>query len=313
MRGSAMPIILAGFAAVVASPAQAGSNATFVSGTGVDSGICTAAAPCRTLQYAFHETHAGGVITIVAPGSFAGVNITRSISIVANGVTAVIQSATGCTGGIYSAAICISPGASQVTLRGLTIDPVQQGPTQIGVWFKSAGVLDVQNCVIRGAGSSGIWFEPTSSSELFVSNSTVSENPGVGIYVLTDADGNYAAAFDHARVEGNTAFGLYFNVSGGTVNGTVTNSVFASNSTAIRVDGYSGANLTIHHSTISTSAADGIAAVGGLAALRVGGSSITGNFNGVDAVSGAQILSFGTNELTANGTDGSFTGTVAPR
>jgi hypothetical protein len=313
MRYSALPIVLAGLAA--AGAAQANSLTTFVSGTGVDSGACTAAAPCRTLQFAFARTKFDGVVTVVSSGSFGAVNITRSVSIVADGVTALIQSSTAC-GGI-AAAICIS-ATGEVTLRGLTIDLHQTGSSNLsGIRFISGGALHVQNCLIRGAGASGIDFEPTSPpSSLFVSDTTLTDNQASGIDVDLHVNGNANATFDHVRAENNAVVGLLFENTLGALNGVVTNSVFAGNGSAgvaVAGTGGAGVNLTIDYTMIATNGLRGVSvfANSGIAAIaRIGDSTIAGNATGVQIFNFGQILSFGTNKLVANGTDGSFTGTV---
>jgi len=50
-------------------------------------------------------------------------------------------------------------------------------------------------------------------------------------------------------------------------------------------------------------------AVGG-ATVRVNNSSITGNTTGLSLLSGAQILSFGNNRLSGNGSDGAFSNLI---
>jgi hypothetical protein len=313
MHHSALAIVLAGLAAAAAAPAQANSIATFVSGTGVDSGACTAAAPCRTLQFAFERTKFYGVITIVTSGSFAPVSINRPVSIVADGVTALIQSAVACGG--VTAAVCID-GASEVTLRGLTIDLQQTTlSTQAGIRFNFGGALHVQNCLIRAAGGSGIDFEPTSpASKLFVSNTTLTDNQGRGINVDGFNGGNlgyYAATFDHVRAENNAA-GLVFSSA---LNGVVTNSVSAGNGVGVGVGSISGAmNLTMDRTTIATNSSTGFEFFAGPdAVVRIGDSTIAGNTTGLQPFPSDQILSFGNNKLISNGTDGAFTGTIAPQ
>src|SRR4029077_12685850 len=83
-------------------------RATWVGGTGTDSGACPITAPCKTFQYAFTQTLAGGTINVLSPGSFGPLDITKSVSIVADGVEALIQSPMSCPVGGHFAAICIS-------------------------------------------------------------------------------------------------------------------------------------------------------------------------------------------------------------
>jgi len=70
-----------------ASPVQAQSARTFVSGTGNDaSATCGRAAPCRTFAAAITRTSEFGEIAVLDPAGYGTVTITKSISIVDDGV-----------------------------------------------------------------------------------------------------------------------------------------------------------------------------------------------------------------------------------
>ena len=99
-----------------ASAAQAAIE-TWVSGTGADSGTCPITAPCRTFAYAHSQTTAQGAINVLSSGNFGPLTITKAISIVADGVEAVINTAAGGVGIIVQV-----PATAIVSLRGLTID-----------------------------------------------------------------------------------------------------------------------------------------------------------------------------------------------
>jgi hypothetical protein len=125
---------------------------TWVSRTGSDGGTCPITAPCKTFQAAFFQTTTGGTINVLTSGNFGPVAITKSISIVAQGVEAVISTAAG------GAAIRVLAGAADiVSLRGLTIDVSGSQ----GISFVSGAALHVQNCVIRKT-TNGINFAPAS-------------------------------------------------------------------------------------------------------------------------------------------------------
>src|SRR6187402_608509 len=92
---------------------------TWVAPTGNDSGNCQIAAPCRTFQFAHDQTNNNGAINVLASGNFGPLIITKSISVVAQGVEAVINTGASNGGG----GISIQAGAAAiVSLRGLTID-----------------------------------------------------------------------------------------------------------------------------------------------------------------------------------------------
>src|SRR5471032_3273178 len=161
-----MLVITAGLAAFAFGliPAQSWAvgtaNRVWVSGHGVDQAGCGApAAPCRSLQYAHdNAVVAGGEIDILDPAGYGAVTITKSISIVNDGVgTAGVQASSG-------NAITINAGPNEaVYLKGLNIDGVQETGAN-GIVFNSGADLTVTNCVVRHFSSDGIVLQPTSGA-----------------------------------------------------------------------------------------------------------------------------------------------------
>jgi hypothetical protein len=91
-------------------------NRTWVSGVGSDLDTCERAAPCKTFAGAISKTAAEGEIDVLSPGNFGPVTITKSISIVADGVLGGILVVSG-------NAITVNAGPNDVVvLRGLTLD-----------------------------------------------------------------------------------------------------------------------------------------------------------------------------------------------
>jgi len=62
------------------------NHRTWVSGKGTDSGGCPVTAPCKTFAFALTQTAAGGEIDVLDPGGYGAVTITKSTSIVNDGV-----------------------------------------------------------------------------------------------------------------------------------------------------------------------------------------------------------------------------------
>lgn len=80
-------LLVLGFALIAqAGGAQAQATRTWVSGVGDDVNPCSRTAPCKTFAGAISKTAAGGEISVLDPGGFGSVTITKSISIVAEGV-----------------------------------------------------------------------------------------------------------------------------------------------------------------------------------------------------------------------------------
>src|SRR5688572_29798791 len=125
-----------------ATPAAAQTTRTWVSSVGDDANPCTRTAPCKTFAGAISKTAANGEISVLDPGGFGGVTITKSISIVADGSEGGILAA-GTTG------ILINAGVNDiVNIRGLVIEGA--GTCFNGIRFFAGGVLHVQDTVIRG-------------------------------------------------------------------------------------------------------------------------------------------------------------------
>ena len=100
------------------APAHALNTRSFISANGLDTNACTRTAPCRTLQKAHDETNAGGEINMLDPAGYGTVTITKSISIVNDGVgSAGVLVPPGGIG------ITVNAGASdRINLRGLIIE-----------------------------------------------------------------------------------------------------------------------------------------------------------------------------------------------
>jgi hypothetical protein len=176
MRHLALPtgIIAVAYSLLVfTGPAGALTAETWVSRTGSDAGGCPITAPRRTFAFAHGQTSTNGTINILSSGNFGPVTITKSISIVADGADAVVNTVAG------GAAIIVNGASIVVSLRGLTID----ASSGHGVSFVNGAALHVRDCVIRRS-NDGIRFAPSSkTSELFVADSIIADTLDSGVQV----------------------------------------------------------------------------------------------------------------------------------
>src|SRR5205809_7185128 len=91
--------------ACAASSVYAQVQRTYVSGSGIDSGTCATNAPCRSFQYAFGQTAAGGDIVALERAGYNTINITHSVNIVLPpGIMVPITDPTSVFGIIINAA-----------------------------------------------------------------------------------------------------------------------------------------------------------------------------------------------------------------
>src|SRR3977135_4025950 len=100
-----------------AAPANAQATRTWVSGTGDDANPCSRTAPCKTFAGAISKTAAGGEISVLDPGGFGAVTITKSMTLNGDGTLASILNAGSVNG------IIVNAGTSdQVYIRSLSIN-----------------------------------------------------------------------------------------------------------------------------------------------------------------------------------------------
>src|SRR6266852_7585813 len=104
--------------------------------------FCHCTTPCRTFATAAANTLADGEITVLDPGDYGGLTITKSISINNDsGGEASITVSGGTTGIIVNA----PNGGGYVNLRGITIQGVGFGTTT-GLRFNTGFTLTMTNC-----------------------------------------------------------------------------------------------------------------------------------------------------------------------
>lgn len=152
---------------------------TWVSGVGDDVNPCSRTAPCKTLAGAISKTATGGEISILDPGGFGAVTITKSITIDGGGIKGSILSA-GTNGIIINA-----PDAS-VTIRNFSINGVGTGIN--GIRVLAVKKLNVEDCELANFTTNGLDINPAASgstgttAEIVLDNVTV-HNAVIGINV----------------------------------------------------------------------------------------------------------------------------------
>jgi hypothetical protein len=248
------------FALVCSSAAYAQATRTWVSGVGDDVNPCSRTAPCKTFAGAISKTAAGGEISVLDPGGFGGVTITKSITINGTGTLAGILVGASVNGVIVNAGV-----NDVVTLRNLSIHGV--GATLNGVRFIAGKTLIVDRVDISVA-QNGIDVESsTANANVIVKDTTIRggtngiqvTSPGAAVRVSVDRTSIHAATTG-------------IDASGGSVD--VTNSVLTGN-TFIAFHGQVGTHSIID-SQISGNRNVGMQAVAG-ATINVSGNSIMDN------------------------------------
>lgn len=312
---------VAGAGLLLAGAAHAQAVRTWVSGVGDDANPCSRTAPCKTFAGAISKTAAGGEISVLDPGGYGAVTITKAISITNDnsGEAGILASNTN--------GVTINAGANDViNLRGLIIDGgPPTTPGRVGIRFIGGGALHIQNVVIKNFAAAspnglGILFAPAGASRLYVSDTVISNNGtaanGGGILVKPTGTGSARAFFSNVKVNGN-GFGIVSDGAGSAGPGislVVHDSMVAGNLNvgiaAVVPVGGQGSNIMIDR-VATVANGTGVRADGSATGILLGGSTVTLNGTGLSTVNGGSIFSYGTNNINNNAVDGAATSTMS--
>jgi hypothetical protein len=295
---------------IFASPVRA-QAVMWVANNGNDANACIPTSPCLTFQGAINK---GSVaqINCLTSGNYGAVTITASIT---------IDCGTGNIGEIVitpfdTAGIGISSGAPvTIVLRHLSING--GGTTVVGMAGIDAtgfasGTLIVEDCMIQGFhGGYGINFVPnTGRGLLHVANSLIFDNI-FGVVVAPQAGQIATVSFNGLESRANSSIGVALG-GNGTVAGTMRDSVVGGNGQQGVSAFSSQVFFTVEESSLVANLSAGLITNSPGSVVNVGNSTIGANSIGVDAVHGS-IISFGNNQMSANGSNGNFTSTAGLR
>lgn len=172
------------FAAAVlvfgAGVAHAQATRTWVSGVGDDVNPCSRTAPCKTFAGAISKTAAGGEINCLDSAGFGGVTITKSISIICEGVTGGVLVST-------SSGITVNaPSTATVVIQGLDLEGLNntsQVPGANGVNIIGGGVVTIRKTIIRNFNQFGVRLAGTVNARVNIEDSLLLNNKGGGLLV----------------------------------------------------------------------------------------------------------------------------------
>ncbi len=292
--------------------AHAQATRTWVSGVGDDVNPCSRTAPCKTFAGAISKTAAGGEIDVIDPGGFGAVTITKAITIDGGGTFSSIL-ACGTNG------IVVNAGASDVVvIRNLSINGCGQttSPGLNGIRFLAGRELHVENAAIFGFGNIGIDFEPSSASQLFVTDTFLRDNAAGGIRITPGAFGSATASLERVlsyknlfavRADDRSTVTIRDSVAAGNIN----NGFIAFSSSQATVMNIESSVATENGSPPAATKA-GVNSSGSFTTVRISNVSISNNSIGLLSFSGGSIISFGNNKNAGNSlSDGVPTSTVS--
>lgn len=269
------------------SLAQAQATRTWVSGVGDDANPCSRTAPCKTFAGAISKTAAGGEISVLDPGGYGAVTITKAITINGYGQIAGILSA-GTNGIVVNAGV-----NDEVIIRNVSI--VGAGTGLDGIRFLAGNQLTVENVQINGFAGDGIEAALAGSGKMYIKDTNITNCGGAGIKIGSTA-GFPVASLDNVRLEGMLN-GL--EVGAGS-NFAVLQRCSVVSNTGAGILASGPATISVENSTIAFNNT-GLNASGAFSTIRIFSNGIYNNGTGISIGGSASVQSDGSNRIAGNG------------
>lgn len=184
-------------------PDQAGaaSNVTYVSGKGADTGACTFAAPCRTMQFAFGKTSTNGEIHAIDPADFGPIAINRSVRLIGTKGASLSRTNAG-------AIVGVTVGTAYVEVSGFIIEGGYTGLATYGVQSTS-GSLVIKDCVIENVRVNGIAIAPAAAGKTaLIEDTTIQRSQQTGVYLI-GGTGIQLVTMNRVTVENAGGYGIW--------------------------------------------------------------------------------------------------------
>jgi hypothetical protein len=283
--GTVLAVVALALLAVPAAEAQA--TRTWVSGVGDDANPCSRTAPCKTFAGAISKTAAGGEISVLDPGGFGAVTITKSITI--NG--------EGTLGGILASVVngvIVNAGVNdKVVLRNISIHAPNNGLN--GVRFLAGRHLILDNVTISGFTTRGVDVALANNGDFLIRNSRIN-NCVTGVRATTTS-GLALGTIENTTFQGQStgidvAGNARVNVHDSVITGHTLNGVIASVGSAV---------VNIEGTLVGFNSGTGINASVSGSTIRVSNSEIYNNTTGIAIAGGATVASSGDNRVAGNG------------
>jgi hypothetical protein len=272
--------LVVGFSTVV----HAQATRTWVSGVGDDANPCSRTAPCKTFAGAISKTAPCGEISVLDPGGFGAVTITKAITINGTGTLAGILASL--TNGVI-----VNAGVNDtVILRDISINGACNGIN--GIRFIGGKTLVVDHCWINGFTTRGIDVAKTADgTQLKVFNTDITNvNTAIGASTTV---GGVSVDTDNITVQA-AVNGINY-VSN--ASGTVTESMFTRCIGGTSVSAGNGCVVNVTHCHFRSNSTAINAAAGSV--VRVNENELFDNINGL-AGTAASFQSGGNNKLAGN-------------
>jgi hypothetical protein len=275
-------LLVTSFILALATAAQAQATRTWVSGVGDDVNPCSRTAPCKTFAGAISKTAKDGEISVLDPGGYGTVTITKSIYINGTHGAGYGSILNALTTGVNINITDVNDIRKAVRLRALDINGASTGTN--GVSILSAINVFIEDSVIDGntgdglSTGMGVRMNLTASCNLFVSDTMI-----------------------HKNVKGIRATS-----SGGFAVANIRNSNIENNTTG--VEAATGGFITIMDSRIASNTSNGVQTSASGAQMNLRDNVLSNNGTAINAAAGSSIRAL--SNLLLNNTTG-FGGTTA--
>lgn len=275
MRFTLNLLVVFALCLLCSSAARAQACRTWVSGTGNDANPCSLTAPCKTFAGAISKTAEGGEISVLDPGGYGAVTITKSITIdggTGSGWASILSS--GVNGVIVN--VTTNPSTAVVILRNITINGTRHGTCGAGlngIRYLAGNKLIVEKCTIYGFSQKAIDVNLTATGTLMVKDSTIDDNTD-GI-AMTNSAGTMKADITNTKMHANVNSGL--NLFSGTA--SISNSV-VSETGNVAIIAQGGSNINATNNVLANNAI-GLQTTAS-ATLRISNNDILSNTTGLN-------------------------------
>jgi hypothetical protein len=285
-----------------ASMAQAQATRTWVSGVGDDANPCSRTAPCKTFAGAISKTATNGEISVLDPGGFGAVTITKGITINGDGTLAGILAAN--TVGI----IINAPTTAAVTIRNVSIHGAGNGTD--GIRILAAGKVNVENCSIQGFINQGIDIIPSTAGlvlQVNVLGTQIRHNTLQGIQVLPSGTAQVRLTVTDSVINNSGASGI--DVGANNNSASITRTTVSNSNPGLQVQ-LASSTMMVDNCLIANNTTGITAGVGQAAVIRVHNSTISGNTTAAAGGTGT-VVGFTSNMVIGNGGTNTLTGVSA--
>jgi hypothetical protein len=274
---------------LLATDAQAQATRTWVSGVGDDANPCSRTAPCKTFAGAISKTAAGGEISVLDPGGFGAVTITKAITLNGDGTLA------GILNSLVNGIIINAAAADKIIIRNISINGATNGIN--GIQYLAGGEVVVDNVTISGCTGNGINMALSNNGALHVRDTRITKC-GNGIVVSTTV-GAAVASLDNVRADQMTN-GVSVGANG---RAAIRNSSFVNHSGSGVVLTASTAIANIFNSMFAHNSTGVFANASG-ASARISGNGFFNNSTGINFAVGGVISSDTSNVFGGNSSNG---------